>query len=126
MGLINKELDNLKESDILSFILFALFKLKDSAEYSCISELAYILDKDNLFKLCEYFGGITITIPTVEELETLINGLLLYRYIDIEFLDLDKAILKLNTNINVREVKRCYVKIRELLSNYTLSTRGKL
>ena len=68
----------------------------------------------------------TITIPTVEELETLINGLLLYRYIDIEFLDLDKAILKLNNNINVREVKRCYVKIRELLSNYTLSTRGKL
>lgn len=26
-------------------------------EYSSLSELAYILDKDNLLNLCEFFGG---------------------------------------------------------------------
>lgn len=126
MGLIAKELDNLKDSDILSFILFALFKLRETSEYSGISELAYILDKDNLFKLCEYFGGLTITIPTVEELEELLNALLLYKYTDIDKLDFDESINSIKQNINKRNVKKCYIKIRELLSDYVISSRGKI
>ena len=126
MGLINTELDNLKNSDILSFILFTLFKLRESNEYSAISELAYILDKENLFKLCEYFGGLTITIPTIDDLEILLSSLLLYKYVDINNISLEDAYLNLKANIDKSEVKKCYLKIRELLRDYDISSRGKI
>ena len=126
MGLINKELTNLKDSDIMSFILFALFKLKETNEYSALSELAYILDKTNLINLCEYFGGLTITIPTIEELETLINALLLYKYIDIDKMLESEALALVRDTIDLKSTKRCYGKIRELLNNYSISARGKI
>ena len=126
MGLINNELDNLKNSDILSFILFTLFKLRESNEYSAISELAYILDKENLFKLCEYFGGLTITIPTVDDLEILLNSLLLYKYIDIDNNTFEEAYSNLKDKIDKSEVKKCYLKIKEVLQEYSLSSRGKI
>ena len=126
MGLINNELDNLKNSDILSFILFTLFKLRESNEYSAISELAYILDKENLFKLCEYFGGLTITIPTVDDLEILLNSLLLYKYIDIDNNNFEEAYSNLKDKIDKSEVKKCYLKIKEVLQDYSISSRGKI
>ena len=126
MGLINTELDNLKNSDILSFILFTLFKLRESNEYSAISELAYILDKENLFRLCEYFGGLTITIPTVDDLEILLNALLLYKYVDIDKIDFEEAYLNIKDGIDKLELKKCYLKIKELLRDYAISSRGKI
>lgn len=126
MGLINKELDNLKDSDILSFILFALFKLKDAPEYSGLSELAYILDKENLFKLCEYFGGLTLRIPTIFELETLIHALLIYKYIDIDKQDIDQVFSQLPSEMSKRDVKKCYLQVKELLTDYNITSRGKL
>jgi hypothetical protein len=126
MGLINTELEKLKSSDILSFILFVLFKLRESNEYSAISELAYILDKENLFRLCEYFGGLTITIPTVDDLETLLNSLLLYKYVDIDQGSFESAFNNLKDTLDKVEIKKCYLKIRELLSEYNISNRGKI
>lgn len=126
MGLIKNEIDNLKNSDILSFILFALFKLRESNEYSAISELAYILDKDSLFRLCEYFGGLTITIPTVDDLEILLNALLLYKYVDVDKCDFEKSYNNIRENVDKLETKKCYLKIRELLNDYEISSRGKI
>ena len=126
MGLINNELDNLKTSDILSFILFALFKLRESNEYSAISELAYILDKENLFRLCEYFGGLTITIPSVSDLETLLTALLVYKNIDIDKVDINEVFDSIQDNIDKSDVKKCYLKIRDILTTYNISSRGKL
>lgn len=126
MGLINKELDNLKDADILSFLLFALFKLRETSEYSALSELAYILDKDNLFKLCEYFGGLTITIPTVSDLENLLVGLLMYKYIDIDREDPEAVYLRIKDKYNEKEIRKCYLKIRDLLKDYDISIRGKV
>ena len=57
MALIKNNLNKLTESDIWSFILFALFKMREIPEYTSLSELVYILDKTTLLKLCEYFGG---------------------------------------------------------------------
>ena len=65
---IKTELENLKEKDIYSLMLFALYKAQEIPEYASLSQLAYILDKDNLLKLCEFYGGLTIKIPTVKEL----------------------------------------------------------
>ena len=98
---INKELNKLKEPDIWGFMLFALYKVKDVPEYSSISELSYILDKPNLLRLCEYFGGCTITIPTVEELELMLYGLLLYQYVEIDKLEFSDAFaLMKNSNFS--------------------------
>ena len=75
---IKTEIAKLKEMDVYSLMLFALYKIKDIPEFSTLSEMAYVLDKDNLLKLCEYFGGLTIKIPTVEELQSIIYALVLY------------------------------------------------
>ena len=125
MGTINSKLNNLKESDIWSFILFALFKMREIPEYSAISELAYILDKTNLINLCEYFGGLTITIPTIEELEITIQSLIVYQYIEVDKLTYDEAVAKINiSDANSRKLKNAFIQIKDVLNNYSLKTRG--
>jgi len=83
MSRTSNELLSIKELDIYSLILFALFKLRDIPDYLVLSELIYVLDKDSMLKLCEYFGGTTIHIPTIDELESILYSLLLYQYVDI-------------------------------------------
>lgn len=126
MATINNNLNNLKESDIWSFILFALFKMREIPEYTSLSELIYILDKPNLLKLCEYFGGQTISIPTIEEIELMIYGLLLYELIEVEKLSYEEANNKLPTTIaaSSKKIRHCYLKIKNILANYDLSARG--
>jgi hypothetical protein len=60
MSRVKNELLNIKELDIYSLILFALFKLRDIPDYLALSELVFLMDKKELLKLCEYFGGMTI------------------------------------------------------------------
>lgn len=123
---IKEELQKLHEPDIWSLLLFVLFKIKDVPEYSGISELAYILDRKNLLKLCEYFGGTTITIPTIEELEILVYGLLLYQYINIEGIPEDDALVMISREgLSQKAVKNSYLKIKETLQNYDLSARSR-
>lgn len=123
---IKEELQKLHEPDIWSLLLFVLFKIKDIPEYSGISELAYILDRKNLLKLCEYFGGTTITIPTIEELEILVYGLLLYQYINIEGIPEDDALVMISREgLSQKAVKNAYLKIKETLQNYDLSVRSR-
>lgn len=125
MGLINSKLDNLKESDLWSFMLFALFKARDLPEYSSLSELAYVLDKTSLLNLCEYFGGQTIRIPTCDELELMIYALTLYWQIDINNLSYEQAIKLITCDtLDTRKLKSSYIKIRELLNTYQISSRG--
>jgi hypothetical protein len=122
---INKELSKLKETDIWSLLMFVLYKVKDTEEYSSLSELSYVLDKRNMLKLCEYFGGSTLYIPTIDELERLIYGMLLYQYVDIEHLDYDEALGKIySDDIPKMEIKTAYNKIRTTLSEYKISPRG--
>lgn len=73
---IIKSLEQLDKKDISSLILFTIFKLKESPQYSTLSELIYILDEDNFSRFLNYFGGKTITIPTVEEFNTILSALL--------------------------------------------------
>lgn len=116
---IKTELENLKEKDIYSLMLFALYKVNDLPEYSALSQLAYILDKDNLLRLCEFYGGLTIKIPTVAELESLIYGLLMFQQIDIEHKEYRKVYdsLKLK-EIDANHVKDTYFLLKKLLSEY--------
>lgn len=116
---IKKELDNLKSTDIYSLMLFALYKLIKIPEYSSLSELIYILDKDNFLNLCEYFGGTTIKVPTIHELESLTYSLLLYQYVKIDNMEYDEAIKLIgHSTSELREVKTGYLKLCDVLKNY--------
>ena len=119
---IKEELNNLKETDVYSMLLFVLYKMKNIEEYSVLSELAYVLDKQNLLNLCEYFGGLTIKIPTIDELESLLNSLLLYQYIEIDGLSYEDAVKKIGfESYDLRKVKKDYLKIVNILNNYSFS-----
>lgn len=121
---VRDNLNSLKERDIYSLGLFCLYKLIGTAEYSSLSELVYVLDKKNLLNLCEYFGGQTITIPTVDELENLIYALLLYQYVKIEHKEYDEAIQLIQyRGRNLRAIKNNYKKLTEVLENYSFQTR---
>lgn len=103
-------------------MLFVLFKIKDVPEYSTLSELAYILDKENLLKLFEYFGGLTIKIPTIDELEGIIYAMVLYQYVNIDGMDYDAAVKLIgHSSDELRKVKSNYNKICEVLEKFDFS-----
>lgn len=124
---IKSELEKLNEPDIWSLMLFVLFQIREVPEYNGLSELAYILDKKNLLKLCEYFGGSTIKIPTINEFEMLLYGLLVYNYVVIEHMEYEDAVVLLNnSNIDGRELRATYNKIRETMEHYDITPRGRI
>ena len=117
---IKTELETLKNADIYSLLLFTLYQCRHTNEYSALSELAYILDEKNLLSLCEYFGGTTLTIPKIEELELLLCGLSVYQSIHMDNLSVDESLNKYhNHKFHIDEIKKSYLKISEVMSNYT-------
>lgn len=119
---IKEDLTRLNEVDTYSLILFVLYRLKDIPEYSAISELAFVLDKTNLLRLCEYFGGLTLKIPTIDELEQIVHSLLLYQYVDIDNMSFDDALKLLGEkSADIRTIRKNYNKIKQLLEGYTFS-----
>ena len=122
MSKIKKDIAKLKNVDVYSLMLFVLFKIKDVPEYSTLSELAYILDKENLLKLFEYFGGLTIKIPTIDELEGIIYAMVLYQYVNIDGMDYDAAVKLIgHSSDELRKVKANYNKICEVLEKFDFS-----
>ena len=116
---IKEEVNKLKSQDIYSLMLFALFKLKDVPEYSSLSELVYILDKDSLLKLCEYFGGMTIKIPTIKELESMVYLLLLYQYVNVENIEYSEAVKLIGIESSkLRQIKSQYAEMCKILDQY--------
>lgn len=93
--------------------------MQKSNEYSSLSELAYVLDQKNFLKLCEYFGGTTITIPTIDQLQELIQAMVLYQYINVEHIPQPAAeqLIK-KSNCSIENVRKNYKKVGEVLSNY--------
>ena len=111
-------------ADIYSLILFALFKIREVPEYSSLSELAFVLDKENLLKLFEYFGGLTIRIPTVEEMESLVYSLLTYQLVDIEGKDIEDALKMFTHKVqNIKQIESDYYELREVLNKYEFKSR---
>jgi len=120
---IHKELDKLTSSDIYSLMLFALYKANEVPEYSSLSQLSYILDKSNLLKLCEFYGGTTIYIPTIYELETLLNALLLYQKVDIEHRELEEELDKMRASTGTTtEIRKFYLLLKDVLNKYSFNS----
>lgn len=118
--MITTNITKLKDRDLYSLALFALYKLIGTSEYSSLSELIYVLDKNNFLNLCRFFGGQTITIPTLDELELLIYALLLFTSIKVEHKSEEEAyqtIRDLGCS-NCKNVRKYYNKLTEVLSTY--------
>lgn len=120
--MIKDRLKTLNQTDIYSMVLFALYKIKDVPEYSTVSELAYVLDRTNLLNLCEYFGGLTIKVPTISEIEELMGVLLIYQKVNIEHQNLEEIIQGLDS-ANSRNIRDKYNKLCEVLSKYEFNPR---
>lgn len=120
---IKNELNKLTEKDIYSLLLFAIYKASDIPEYSTLSQLSFILDKSSLLNLCEIYGGITIKIPTIAELERFLNALLLYEKVDIEENDFENSLENIkNKNEHSKTLLDDYNLIKECLKNYNFNT----
>ena len=124
MSSIATNLNNLKERDVYSLLLFCLYKLSDIPEYSSLSELVYVMDKNNFLNFCEYFGGQTIKVPTIEELDALMYSLLLYQYVKIDKIPYEKAMTLIgHESKELRAVKKNYRKLCEVLQKYSIKPR---
>lgn len=112
-------LKEMNKVDIYSFMLFALYELRKIEEYRVLSELSYILDNQSIINFLDYYGGMTIKIPTKEDFRLIINALLLYQYINIENMSFEEAIKQLDKNKNdIIKIKEAYKVISPLLENY--------
>lgn len=121
---IKQELAKLKDIDIYYIMMFSLYQMNKIPEYSSLSEMAYILDKDNLLRLCEYFGGQTIKIPTINELESLVYSLVLYQYVNIDKMDYDEAVKLIgHKSSDLRAVKTQYKSICDVMNKYEFGKR---
>lgn len=119
-----EDFDNLSKEDIYSLMLFALYKVKDVPEYSTLSELAYILDKQSLLNFLEYYGGTTITIPKLTDLKTITNALLLYEYINLRNETLGNAVKLLGCkDYELDAVRSVYYKLCKVLSRYDFTKK---
>lgn len=124
---IKEELKKLNKIDIWSLMLFVLFNFQKIPEYSSISELAYILDEKNMLRLCEYFGGQTIKIPTIDELETTLYAMLMYQYIDVEKMSEADALTLMNIDPDIiKSIKSIYKNIKTVLNRYSVTSREHL
>jgi len=115
---IVESLNALNKTDVYSLLLFTLYKLKDTPEYSTLSELCYILEGDNLIKFLSYFGGMTIKIPTLRDMRLLLQGLLLYQNVNIEEGDYNEALKSAADEFSEEELQNIYEKIVEVTKNY--------
>lgn len=111
---------NMKKTDVYSALLFALYKMTSIKEYSTLCELPYILDIDNLLNLLEYYGGMTITIPTKGELKIMIDALLLYDYVNVDGLSIEEAekLLEIDNDVSIDEIVNAYFTVAKVLENY--------
>ena len=122
--MISKNIKKLNTTDIYSLILFVLYKIKEVPGYSTLSELVYVLDKKNLLSLLEYFGGRTITLPTIEELEILIYCLVVYNAVNFDGKDYEKVLKELPVESHIlKQIKSMYTGVQEILSDYEIVPR---
>lgn len=119
---IREQLNKLRTPDVYSLLLFAVYKLKDIPEYLMLSELPYLLENKSLLNFLNYYGGKTITIPTLDDLNSILDALFLYQKVSFENKTLKEALKLLDVSYNEgKKLTNIYVKLCELLRDYDFS-----
>mgnify|MGYP003302085682 CR=1 FL=1 len=115
---IKNYLNSLKNQDIYSLLLFTLYRCNNLPECSTLSELAYVLDEGNLLNLCECFGGLTLRIPTLSELENLVYALNIYKETHINKIQLNDVIDSLELpKQDIENVKYIYSQLLSVMED---------
>ena len=98
---LTSDIKILSEDDLINEILYLIYKLNDNPKYSTVSELIYVLGKDNLFKLCSVFGGCDLKIPTLLELKLFTGALYIHSAMNNDGYSFDDAFkaLKLDSSL---------------------------
>lgn len=118
------DLEELKEKDIYSLSLLMLYKLHSIPKFSLASELPYLLDENNLLKLCRYYGGKTITIPTVNEIYKNMKTLLLYQNYIVENKPWKDSLLASGFRIDeYRQANKNLKLLQQLIEDYNIDSR---
>lgn len=117
MRQLRKDLNSLSDQDIINLLLLGLYKLSDKPEYSTLCELVYCLDKNSLYKLCAVYGGSTISVPTISELEQIVDVLCVYQKI-YEGKTFEEAYKELELTMNKKELFEKYKAFSEVLEPF--------
>lgn len=121
---LDKDLYKLTQPDVYSLICELLYVLKDNPKYSTISELAFILERESFIKFIKYFGGTTITVPTLNEFKEVIRLLLLYQAVEIDKLPWRKALEDAGIELEQsRSAQRKLALLKKALNDYRLGDR---
>lgn len=123
---VNKKIDSLKTKDVYSIIMFLLFRAEEIPEYAVLSRLAYVMDKEVLLTLCELFGGMTIKIPTMDELEKLLTAMTIYSRVDLDGEDkesvFEEITEKYKNKISPATIIKLYEQLHDIMENYHVGT----
>ena len=120
---IVKSLEELEKPDIYSLLLFSIYKLYDDPQYSTLSELVYTLDKSNLFNFLSMYGGMTIKVPTLQELQMMLDALLLYQYIHFENMESKDALKQFSSiTYSQKDLVERYKLLETVLAEYNFKT----
>lgn len=121
---LDKDLYKLTQPDVYSLICELLYVLKDNPKYSTISELAFILERESFIKFIKYFGGTTITVPTLDEFKEVIRLLLLYQAVEIDKMPWRKALEDAGIELEQsRSAQRKLALLKKALNDYRLGDR---
>jgi hypothetical protein len=123
---VNKKIDSLKTKDVYSILMFLLFRAEEIPEYAVLSRLAYVMDKEVLLTLCELFGGMTIKIPTMDELEKLLTAMTIYSRVDLDKEDKEQVFEditeKYKNKIPPATIIKLYEQLHDIMENYHVGT----
>ena len=116
---IKEALNRLNKTDVYSMLLFIIYKMRELPEYSTLSELIYVMDKDNLVKFVSCFGGTTIKVPTLDELRLVTKAMLLYQYVNLDNGDLQEGLEVIcDKDYKKEDLLEVYMNIVSIASNY--------
>jgi hypothetical protein len=122
---LDKDLYKLTQPDVYSLICEILYVLKDNPKYSTVSELAFILERESFIKFIKYFGGTTLTVPTLDEFKEVIRLLLLYQAVEIDKMPWRKALEEAGFDLEQsRSAQRKLALLKKALNDYRLGDRN--
>jgi len=114
---IKDNLSALREEDLLNTVLYLIYRVSCDPKYSTISELIYILGKDQLYRLCSVLGGCEVKIPTLNELKIFTGAVYIYYSINENNLSFEEALNNLNlSQADRKHLFEVYKDIEELLN----------
>ena len=121
---ITKSLNAMDEKDVYSLMLFILFCMKNVPEYAVLSELVFAVDRENLMNLLSIFGGTTIRIPTVHEMNVILSGMIAYTMCTFDGADLSDAVKEAKRpDVTTKEIMEVYETVSEVMKNYDFELR---